>query len=193
MAGSALNVREDQWSADRKALRVARQNYYAALRLVGRQVVLYRPRGERDPGYYGLADIINVEPDRCDAQRIWIKIDNVSAFDAPISLDQMFGSNLVLDHPFHTYSRALRPLSPYEREYLMAAGGIAQSAGSSEGLLADPATEPGVRRWTERKQLLRKRVLRDHMLRLCGPECAFTGAVQWSLLMASAATLRSGT
>ena len=87
MAGSALNVREDQWSADRKALRVARQNYYAALRLVGRQVVLYRPRGERDPGYYGLADIINVEPDRCDAQRIWIKIDNVSAFDAPISLD----------------------------------------------------------------------------------------------------------
>ena len=176
----ALNVRSTQLSKDGAALRVARQNHYRALRLVDHEVVLYRPRDEAPGGYFGMAQILGVEVDISHPDFIWLELRQ-TLFPKVVGLDDIYDGSRTKDAPFHTYSKALRVLNPYERLRLSVLVELNSVAGFQEP--ASRPTLPGMipKQWNSRKVILRKRLLRAQMLRLYGPACVFTDETYSSL------------
>lgn len=171
--GYALNVRPQQLSADGTEVRIYRSNYYRAVRLLGRTVVLYRPRGETANGYYGTAHIIGVEYDQSDPKWLWVALSRIKLFGAVIPLDQLFGATFTNDTPFHVYSKALRPISPYEMGRLLAMDEVEYAVGLEEnGMLHEFRTPPV--KWKNQKIRVRQKLLRDELIRLYGPACVLT-------------------
>ncbi|QQR39447.1 hypothetical protein [Devosia rhizoryzae] len=148
-------------------------NYYRAIRLIGRTVVLCRPRDEKDDGYYGTARILGVEYDYANSKWLWIALGKVTAFGLPIPLRELFGTQSTNDTPFHVYSRTLRPISPYEMERLLERGGVSQVMGFEESLTPCEILSP-LPRWTTRKTKVSQKLIRDELLTLYGPACVLT-------------------
>jgi len=181
LGGFALNVRTDQLSADGRALRVSRQNLLWALRLIDRALVLYRPRDEIDHGYYGVARILNVEQDGAKSNFIWLELSDVAEFPKVVTLDELYGAVATNDTPFHTYSRAVRPVTPYELARLFSLPGVPNALGLYEETIQAKLISDQVDSWTLRKVRLHQRALRAELLRVYGPRCAFTDEVYTSL------------
>ena len=177
----ALNVRSYQLSPDGCALRVSRQNLHRALRLIGRSVVLYRPRDEDEDGYYGFATIANVEVDRHANEFIWLELGGTTHFSKVVSLDELLGAVHVNDMPFHTYSKGVRLISPYEEGRLSEISHVKDALGFHEEQRVENASSDIPERWSFRKTLLRHRLLRAEMLTLYGPACVFTELLYTSL------------
>ena len=180
MGWFALNVREDQLSQDRQALRVSQLNLTRALTVLGEQIVLYAPRGEMHEGYFGLAQITRVDPDLSSSNFVWLQLAGVTLFEKPVPLEDLYGSGQINDTPFHTYSRAIRSISNYEAErlqllerlpLLIAREGQDVGAYEASVLLSTRLS----------KQRIRSARLRIRMLEHYGPECAFTGLYYPSL------------
>lgn len=67
-----LNVRQAQLNKAGNALRIYRTNVRKAWRLVGREVLIYAPAGEPDPGYRGVSEILGVHPDLENPNLSWL-------------------------------------------------------------------------------------------------------------------------
>ncbi len=174
MSGYALNVRRQQLSSDGMLLRISRQNLYRAIRLIGRRLILYRPRDEDDHGYFGTAHIVDVEIDPTNSTFILLALANTTLFSKPVALGELYGTLHVNDNPFHTYSRALPPMTQYEMEMLLGLERVHESLGLSEGNSPVELDEPAPH-WSVSKSRTRERLLRAHMLELYGPRCALSG------------------
>lgn len=171
-----ITVRPQQLGPDGTMLRLYVTNYLLAVRLCGRQVVLYRPRDENNKGYYGTARIIDVEPDWTDPKWIWIELGEQAIFDRPITLQEIHRGKPVSDTVFHTYSRTIRPIADGELAMLSELTGSTEWPGLAERSEGD-AFAPAQQAWSSRKQLRRKKHLRDALLREYGPACVFSEKV----------------
>jgi hypothetical protein len=174
VSGYALNVRSQQLSSDGMLLRISRQNLYRAIRLIGRRLLLYRPRDEDDHGYFGTATIADVEIDPGSSTFIWLALTNTTLFSKPVPLSELYGTLHVNDNPFHTYSRALRPVTDYELQMLLGLEHVDGSPGLNEGHLRVELDEAAPN-WSVSKSKTRRRLLRAQMLELYGPHCALSG------------------
>ncbi|KKC40761.1 hypothetical protein WH87_02890 [Devosia epidermidihirudinis] len=177
MVTFALNVRRSQLSLDQQALRVSRQNLYRAVRLIGRSVFLYRPRDEEDDGYYGMATIANVEMSSDSRNFIWIELSGVKPFPKTVTLDELYGLVQIKDTPFHTYSRALRPVSAYESDMLLDIPWVRGAMELREETGQLESENAPVELWSFRRQSIKRHLLRAEMLTLYGNKCVFTEKV----------------
>jgi hypothetical protein len=176
----ALNVREDQLSQDRRALRVSRVNLTSALSLTDTQVILYAPSGEKHEGYFGVATISSVDPDFSNSNFIWLQLESMSLFEEAVPLDALYGSGLINDTPFHTYSRALRSVSEYEAGRLELLQLVRPYQDLSESQ-SHPETAGNDARWRLSKARIRSARLRIKLLEHYGPQCVFTDQCYSSL------------
>lgn len=169
----AINIRSQQMSSDGTAVRLYQTNYMRAVMLMGQAVMLYRPRGEAESGYYGWAKLSDVERDRQDPKWFWIALCDIVPFARTISLDELYGASFINDTPFYTYSRALRAISPYEMERLGHVDEVSRQPGFADNAAhaEPPATHLG---WSTRKVRLRAKLLRDRLIGLYGPQCVLT-------------------
>lgn len=175
-----MNIRTQQLSAEGTELRIYHSNYYRAVRLIGQTVVLYRPRHEDANGYYGTARLIGVEYDRTNPKWVWVALSNIIPFSQVVSLDQLYGATFTNDTPFHLYSKALRPISSYELERLQEVQEHVRFAGLSEERPGKALLAP-TPKWASRKTRIRRKLLRDELIRLYGPACALTEKIYSTL------------
>lgn len=173
----ALNVRTSLLDLRGTAINVARRSHLSALALVGSEVLLYRPRDERATGYFGVARIVGVHPDHHKKDRTWIEFSIRQIFERPLAIGAILGAEHVPDHPYHTYSNAIRKINHAELPAVLEFAGLRLPGGLGEAQTDD--LSPSIH--GRRLSILRKRRLRYEMLDRYGPGCAFTRKITWSL------------
>ena len=179
----ALNVRQQQLNAHNTALRISRQNIFTARKLIGRCVLLYAPRDEPRPGYFGQATIIGVYPDLQNPAFIWLHLAGQRIFDRPVSLAELYDAGDINDTPFHAYARALRVISPSELSRLAAFEILPREQSVEFAETTTPDLEPSAqgRRKTWVSRIVRRSIIRFQMLEYYGPKCVFSGEFHPSL------------
>jgi len=177
----ALDVRQHQLNADGTGLRISRQNLFGARKLIGRTVLLYGPRDEKMAGYFGWATIHEVLPDLGNIAFIWVNFGRTEFFLQPVTLGNIYDAGELNDAPFHTYSRAIRAISPRELTRLIELEDSFQQEpkGFREPGIDEVDQATDARR--RRSEIRRRSIVRFQMLEHYGPRCCFTGELDVSL------------
>ncbi len=180
----AINIRHDQFNARRNAIRVARTNLSAAFKAMYSTVLLYSPRGETNPGYFGTAEVVGVHPDLEFSGSFWLQLAGQRLFAKRITLEDLYDSGAINDTPFHTYSRTIRVVSKHELERLVAMSEVGeepQRQFAESALELEPHSVLLPSRKRQAFKLIRRSIVRFQMLESYGPRCAFTDAYHPSL------------
>lgn len=180
-----INVRPSHQAVLRFA-RVHQAPLDLVLEAIASEVLLFAPRDEAEPGYFGTAIVVEVNRDRRDPRFLILSLDDVVPFNrhVPPSWLRNDEGEVGGEFPkgeFYRYSDSVRRVSQPAFDRIVALG-MRKHVQLEEGMSDDPGPSPFVEALEERERRLRTELVRSRRLRfdaleLYGPKCACSGLV----------------
>lgn len=163
-------------------VRIDNRNRDVALNCLNQEVLLYAPAHEPKPGYFGLARIVDVNPDLVNRRFMYLRLDEIRLFASPIAHEELsvpiesrgYGRDRKIR--FSYFSTGIRDLTPEDRD---AARDLANGRLRQRGVDTPQAPflgiQPQASQYRLRYALERDRRLRWEVLEIYGSACAVCG------------------